>query len=91
VLAAVVAVSASACGDSTGPGFATDELTTELAITPGHVHAFQTTVTFTVAVVDPDGNAVTDFDVLQVERRKVGAATFSVMEATLVGEFYVGR
>lgn len=56
---------------------------------PGHLHAFQTTVTFTVAVTDPDDNPVTDFDVLQVERRLVGGTTFSVMEATLIGDFYV--
>lgn len=86
----VLAVTVAACDDTTDPDvFATDELTTELAITPDHVHAFETLVTFTVSVTDPNGNPVTDFDVLQVERRLVGAATFSTMEAALDGDFYV--
>jgi hypothetical protein len=80
---------AAACEDGTGPNeFTTEDLIAELAITPDHVHAFETTVTFTVAVEDPDGNPVTDFDVLQVERRLEGAANFSVMETTLAGDFY---
>jgi hypothetical protein len=86
---ALLAVVAAACDDSTGPdAFTTDDLIAELAITPDHVHAFETLVTFTVAVEDPDGNPVTDFDVLQVERRLEGAASFSVMEADLTGSFY---
>jgi hypothetical protein len=86
----VVALTVAACDDSTAPtGYGTDELTTELAITPDHVHAFETLVTFTVSVTDPDGNPVTDFDVLQVERRLDGAASYSVMETELDGDFYV--
>jgi hypothetical protein len=86
----LVSVVVGACDDdSTTPGFTTGELTADLAITPDHVHAFETTVTFTVAVTDPSGDPVTDFDVLQVERRQAPATTFSVMEAALAGNFYV--
>ncbi|MGE0158365.1 MAG: hypothetical protein AB7T31_03070 [Gemmatimonadales bacterium] len=86
----LLSVAAAACEDDpTNVGFTTDELTADLAITPDHVHAFETMVTFTVAVTDPNGDPVTDFDVLQVERRKAPATTFSVMEATLAGDFYV--
>jgi hypothetical protein len=79
----------AACDGSTDPDvFATDELTAELAITPDHVHAFETTVTFTVAVTDPNGDPVTDFDVLNVERKKTTAASYSLMATTLAGAFY---
>lgn len=78
------------CGDDpVGPdGFETDELTTELAITPDHVHVYETLVTFSVSVVDPDGAPVTDFDLLQVERRSNGATSWSGMEAGLQGNLY---
>ena len=89
LLATLVALSAGACSDGTGPGFTTADLTAELAVTPHHVHAYQTTVTFTVAVSDPDGNAVTDFDVVQVERRAAGGTgSWSVLEAVAAGDFY---
>jgi hypothetical protein len=90
MLATLVALSTAACGDSTDPGgFTTDELTTELAVTPDHIHAFQTTVTFTVAVTDPDGNPVTDFDLVQVETRPTGTTeAYEVEEATSDGDFY---
>ena len=89
LLATLVALSAGACNDGTGPGFTTGDLTAELAVIPGHVHAYQTTVTFTVAVIDPDGNAVTDFDVVQVERRAAGSTgSWSVLEAAADGDFY---
>ncbi|HSH74089.1 MAG TPA: hypothetical protein VLA09_00180 [Longimicrobiales bacterium] len=90
-LAPFLVLAVTACSDSTTEprGYTTDELTTELAISPDHVHAFENEVTFTVSVVDPDGAAVTDFDVVQVERRLSGAANWSTMEATLQGDFYV--
>jgi len=72
-------------------GFSTEELTTELAITPDHVHVYETLVTFTVSVVDPDGGAVTDFDLLQVERRIAGTTTWSILEATRQGGFYAAE
>lgn len=87
---ALLALTAACAEDPIEPeGFATDELTTDLAITPDHVHIYETLVTFTVSVVDPDGAPVTDFEVVQVERRAVGGATWSVMEAALDGDFYV--
>ena len=90
-LTLVAALALAACGDDPiGPdGFTTDQLTTVLQVSPDHVHAFENVVTFTVSVTDPDGNAVTDFDVLQVERRITGSGdTFRTMEATLSGDFY---
>ncbi len=88
-LMTLLPVVAAAC-DSTGPeSFSTDELITELAVTPHHVHAFESLVTFTVAVEDPDGNPVTDFDVLQVEHKLTTASAYTVMEGALVGDFYV--
>ena len=91
VLALVTALAFGACGeDAVGPEeFTTDQLTAELAITPDHVHTYENVVTFTVAVTDPNGDAVTDFDVLQVERRITGSGdAFRTMEATLSGDFY---
>lgn len=90
-LAMLVALSAAACSESTSPGgWDTSELTAELAVTPDHLHSYQTTATFTVVVTDPNANPVTDFDVVQVERRAAGTTgSFSVMEAALDGDFYV--
>lgn len=69
--------------------FSTDELVTELAVTPDHVHVYESLVTFSVSVVDPNGDPVTDFELLQVERRLTGNANWSLMEASLNGNLYV--
>jgi hypothetical protein len=78
--------------DATGPkGFATEELTAALTITPDHFHILETEGTFSVAVTDPDGAAVTDFEVLRLERRVVGGTSWSGLELSLQGDLYVGK
>ena len=83
----------AACdGGSTSPeGFATGELDAALAIAPDHFHIYETAGTFTVAVTDPDGAAVTDFELLRLERRLVGETAWSGLELALEGDVYVGR
>ena len=93
-LAAPLALSLAlaACSDSTGPagGFATDEMAAALAVTPDHFHTLETTGTFTVAVTDPDGEPVTDFELLRLERRRAGAADWSALELARQGDVFVG-
>jgi hypothetical protein len=90
---ALGALTLAACeGDGTGPdGFATDELTTALAIAPDHFHIYETEGTFSVAVTDPDGEPVTDFEVMRLERRVVGTLSWSALELVLDGDLYVGK
>ncbi len=82
----------AACeSDPTGPeNFDTDELVTELVVAPHHFHAWETTGEFTVGVVDPNGDPVTDFEQIQLERRVTGAATWGTIALTLDGDFYKG-
>lgn len=67
-----------------------DELTVELEIEPGHVHILQSEVQFTVRVTDHHGEAVTDFELIQVERLAAGSDTWRPIELAVVGNAYVG-
>lgn len=80
------------CSDSpTGTdGVSTEDLVATLAVTPDHVHIYENVVTFTVTVEDPDGDPVTDFDLVQVERRLVGDDSWQAVELDRDGSFYVG-
>jgi hypothetical protein len=78
---------------STGPEFATGELSAELAITPDHFHIYETEGMFTVAVTDPDGQAVTDFVLVRLEGRRVGTSLWGDaldLNLELEGDLYVG-
>jgi hypothetical protein len=92
-LALLGTLALAACqDDATGPkGFATEELDAALTITPDHFHIYETEGEFSVAVTDPSGAAVTDFEVLRLERRLVGATSWSGLELTREGDLYVGR
>lgn len=67
-----------------------ETLTVELTVTPDHVHILQSEVEFTVKVTDHHGEAVTDFELIQVERRADGSDTWRVIELAPAGNAYVG-
>jgi len=93
IASTMVAVATLAACDSspTGPdGYATEELIAELAVAPHHFHIWETTGVFTVSVVDPDENPVTDFEEIRVERRLEGAATWGSIVLTHEGDGIYG-
>jgi hypothetical protein len=77
-----------ACDDN--PTEVPEVLTVELTVSPGHVHIWETEVTFTVEVRDSRDNVVTDFETLQVERRVSGSETWRSVELALQGDVYEG-
>lgn len=68
----------------------TEELQVALSVTPDHIHILQSEVTFTVAVTDHNGDAVTDFDSLTVERKAHDSDTWRAIEMSLDGSVYTG-
>jgi hypothetical protein len=81
------------CESSTGPdGYATEDLVVDLAVTPHHFHIWETMGVFTVSVVDPEENPVTNFEEIRVERRREGAANWgSIALEHDGGGIYVGE
>lgn len=71
-------------------GHATSELNVELSVTPDHIHILQSEATFTVKVTDHDGNAVTDFDSLRVERKAHDSDTWRAIELAVDGDVFTG-
>lgn len=65
-------------------------LTVVFSYTPDHVHILQSEVTFTVQVLDHHGEAVTDFEILQVERLQEGSDTWRGIDLALNGDVYEG-
>jgi hypothetical protein len=82
----------AACeSDPTGPEhFDTEELTAALVVEPHHFHTWETTGEFTVSVVDPNGDPVTDFEDIRLQRRREGAQSWGNIALTLDGDFYTG-
>lgn len=82
------------CSDSpTDPGangYATEDLTTQLAIAPSHLHTWEHETTFTVSVVDPADQPVIDFELIQLDRLREGTDTWMSLELALDGDAYVG-
>jgi hypothetical protein len=92
VLVALSPFLAACSDDPTGPGggFDTEDLSAGLAIAPGHFHIWETEGVFTVNVTDPNGASVTDFEAIQVERRREGTDTWRAIALTQDGAFYEG-
>lgn len=89
-LGLVASLGLLACeGNPTAPEHE-EELTVELEIAPGHAHILQTAVEFTVRVRDGHGQAVTDFEAIQVERLQEGSDTWRAIELALDGDVYRG-
>jgi len=91
-LALLLPLAFAACDNSpTGPEeYATEELTAQLVISPDHFHIWETTGAFTVAVTDPDGRPVTDFEEIRLERQRQGATNWGSITLTRDGDFYRG-
>lgn len=64
------------------------ELRVELTVEPHHVHILETEAAFRVAVRKRDGEAVTDFESLEVERRLVADGEWHGTECHLHGTEY---
>lgn len=88
-LLALLPALAVAC-DSVPTDEGESDLTVELAVSPGHVHIWQTDVTFTASVTDDAGEAVTDFEEIRVERRLHDADSWGEVELTPSGDAYTG-
>lgn len=92
----LVPLVAVACDDApTDEGDDGDgELDVQLEVTPDHVHAWQTEVTFTVTATDAQGEPVTDFETLSVERSPHDENTWSAIGVELAvapgGDAYTG-
>ena len=80
-------------GSPTGPdGYATEDPIVQLAVSPHHFHIWETLGVFTVSVVDPEENPVTDFEEIRVERRRDGAGSWVSLALTHDGGgIYVGE
>lgn len=65
-------------------------LSVDFSFTPDHVHILQSEVVFTVAVTNQHGEAVTDFETLNVERLAAGTDTWRATELALDGTVYRG-
>jgi hypothetical protein len=89
LVALLVAIALPGCGDdSTSPDA---PLTVEAVIAPGHIHAFETDVTFTVTVTDAGGHSVRDFTTARVELSAAGAERWTKQVPLLFdGAAYVG-
>lgn len=68
--AVLFAVALYGCGDSTAPD---STLFVDAQVAPGHLHAFETDVTFTVNVTEAGGGTVEDFTTLRAEIGPAGA------------------
>lgn len=91
VLAAALALLVGACASNpAAPGHEEGEFSVEVTYTPDHVHTLQSEVTFTVTVRDHDGNAVTDFEAVQLERLAEGSDTWRAIELAPAGDAFVG-
>lgn len=66
-----------------------DELTVELTLSSSHVHTLSE-VEFTVSVMDDHGEAVTDFETIQVEQRQAGSETWRATELVQSGSVFKG-
>lgn len=55
-----------------------------------HVHTLGHGVTFTVEVTDHDGNPVTDFEALALERKLAGSDSWRAIEMEQAGDVYQG-
>lgn len=90
-LVSAVALVVSGCGENPQeprPGLTPDELSVTLAVEPDHVHILQTEATFRVTVKTPEGEAVADFETLEVERRLVSGEEWHGTGAHLHGSEY---
>lgn len=67
----------------------TADLTVKLELSSDHVHILSE-LTFTVEVTDHHGEYVTDFDVLQIERKAADSDTWRTTELERQGNLYVG-
>jgi hypothetical protein len=77
------------CDDSAGPG--SDVLFVDLQVAPGHIHSFESNVTFTVAVSDPEGREIRDFTVMRAEIGVAGAEQWTKQIPLLFdGTVYTG-
>jgi hypothetical protein len=66
-------------------------LTVEAVVTPNHIHAFETDVTFTVTVKDAGGHVVRDFTTVRAELSVAGAEQWTKQTPLLFdGAAYVG-
>lgn len=62
----------------------------QVSWSPDHVHTLGDAVTFTVAVTDHDGDPVTDFEAVHLERRLEGDDTWREIELEPAGDVYEG-
>jgi hypothetical protein len=91
ILATLALAAVAACDETTGPDpFETSELVAELAIEPHHFHIWETTGTFTVTVIDPDDNVVTEFEDIRVQHMREGATSWSSITLVQDGDFFEG-
>lgn len=86
-----VAIVACDSGSTEPDDFATEDLTAQLSISPNHFHIYETEGTFTVAVTDPRGRAVTDFEEIRLERQRAGTTNWSGTALTRGGDFYSAK
>lgn len=68
---------------------ATADLVVELTLSSAHVHILSD-LTYTVSVTDHEGNPVTDFDTLRVERRAADSDIWRGTDLELHGTSYTG-
>lgn len=93
-LVSAAALLAAGCGENPQeptapePGLSPADLSVELTVEPHHMHILETEGVFTVAVRTPDGEAVTDFETVEVERRLVSGDEWHGTEAHLHGSEY---
>jgi hypothetical protein len=66
-----LAVVVHGCDGSTDPD--ADTLIVDVQVAPGHIHSFESDVTFTVTVTDEQGREVTNFSTLRAEMGPAGA------------------
>ncbi|MGQ0721114.1 MAG: hypothetical protein ACT4PE_06005 [Candidatus Eiseniibacteriota bacterium] len=84
-----LAVALHGCDGNTGPG--DDTLVVDVQVAPGHIHSFESEVTFTVTVTDSRGREVSDFTTIRAEIGVAGAEQWTKQVPLLFdGAAYVG-
>lgn len=84
----VAVLLAAGCGENPQEpreDLAPEDLTVEFTVEPDHVHILQTEAAFRAAVRTQEGDAVTDFETLEVQRRLVSGDQWNGTEAHLHG------
>jgi hypothetical protein len=90
VAAALVPFAFAACDTTEPDGFDTSELVAELAIEPHHFHIWETNGTFTVTVLDPDEEVVTEFEDIRVQHMIEGGTSWRTISLVQDGDFFYG-